>query len=243
MNMRDHEKAFLVVQDDTLTYQQGRQDNWLSVGTPAWYAWLSTARTFAFRSVFGTFTARKEQASNKRGGWYWRAYRKREGILHRVYIGKAEEMTLDRLNAVAVNLAQKNAGEEDEHVQQGQIEDPGDREHYPYATTGVSRPLSRNSSPLPLPLTSILGREQEVAAAYTLLARPEVRFLTLTGTGGVGKTRLALQIASELQESFLDGVCFVSLAPIQDSALVFPTVVQALGLPGSSTQAPLELLK
>jgi hypothetical protein len=54
-------------------------------------------RTFAFRSAFGTFTARKEQASNKRGGWYWRAYRKREGKLHRVYLGKSEEVTLDRM--------------------------------------------------------------------------------------------------------------------------------------------------
>jgi predicted ATPase/DNA-binding CsgD family transcriptional regulator len=243
MNMSEQEQSIPVVQGETLIYRQEGLDYRLLVGTPAWYAWLSTARAFAFRSTFGTFTARKEQASNKRGGWYWRAYRKREGTLHRVYIGKAEEMTLDRLNAVAVNLAHQNAGDEDEHVQQGQIEAPSDREHFLYATTGVSRPLSRNSSPLPLPLTSILGREREVAAACTLLARPEVRFLTLTGTGGVGKTRLALQIASEVQESFLNGVCFVSLASIQDAALVFPTMVQALGLPGSSAQAPLELLK
>src|SRR5215831_14890092 len=114
MNMRDHEKAFLVVQDDTLTYQQGRQDNWLSVGAPAWYVWLSTARSFAFRSAFGSFTARKEQASNKRGGWYWRAYRKRDGKLHRVYLGKSEELTLDRLNTVAVTLAGQDDVDRDE---------------------------------------------------------------------------------------------------------------------------------
>src|SRR5438105_13346411 len=103
-----------VVQDDILIYQRSGQDCRVPVGTPAWYAWLRTARTFAFRSAFGTFTARKEQASNKRGGWYWRAYRKREGRLHRAYLGKSEEVTLDRLNTVAVTLAGQNAAGEDE---------------------------------------------------------------------------------------------------------------------------------
>jgi predicted ATPase len=65
----------------------------------------------------------------------------------------------------------------------------------------------------------------------------------LTGTGGVGKTRLALAIAAEVQESFPDGVCFVSLAPLQDADLVLPTIAQALGLQGSHTRAPLERLQ
>jgi predicted ATPase/DNA-binding CsgD family transcriptional regulator len=94
-----------------------------------------------------------------------------------------------------------------------------------------------------LSLTSLIGREREVAAASTLLARPEVRFLTLTGTGGVGKTRLALAIASQVEDSFPDGVFFVSLASIQDADLVLPTIAQALGLQGSSTPTPLDLLQ
>ena len=232
-----------VVQGETLLYQQDGQDERLSVGTPAWYAWLSTARTFAFRSAFGTFTARKEQASNKRGGWYWRAYRKRAGTLHRAYLGKSEEVTLDRLNAVAVTLAGKNAVDEDESVQQKHLEAPRDRERFLHPATALSQPPVRLSSALPLPLTSLLGRKREVAAVCTLLARPEVRFLTLTGTGGVGKTRLALQIATEVQERFTDGVCFVSLAPLQNSTLVLPTIVQALSLQGSSTRSPLERLQ
>jgi predicted ATPase len=67
--------------------------------------------------------------------------------------------------------------------------------------------------------------------------------LTLTGTGGVGKTRLALAIAIEVQESFPDGVCFVSFAPIADADMVLPTLVQALGLQETGTLPPLEHLQ
>ncbi|MBV9690204.1 MAG: hypothetical protein JO202_10910, partial [Ktedonobacteraceae bacterium] len=237
--MKDENEAMPVVQGETLTYQRDGQDERLPVGTPIWYAWLSTARTFAFRSALGTFTARKEQASNKRGGGYWRAYRKRNGKLHRVYLGKSEELTLDRLNSAAVTLAREPSADEDER-------EPG--RPVPYQPVEVSNErkeaserASRRSSPVPLPLTSLFGREREVAAVCTLLARPEVRLLTLTGTGGVGKTRLALASASEVEESFPDGVCFISLAPIQDAALVLPALVQALGLP--SSRAPLEPLQ
>jgi predicted ATPase/DNA-binding CsgD family transcriptional regulator len=252
MNMSTHEQTMPVVQEDILLYQKDGQDERLPVGTPAWYAWLNTARTFSFRGASGTFTARKEQASNKRGGLYWRAYRKHSGKLHRAYLGKSEELALERLNAVAAALAGQIAVEPDEPEQgrrvpqgQEQLEPANNRERYAHPATEPSRlPLARRSSfslP-PLPLTSLLGREREVAAAYTLLARPEVRFLTLTGTGGVGKTRLALAIASEVEGGFPNGVCFVSLAPIQDAALVLPTLVQALGLQ-SSSRVPLELLQ
>src|SRR5260370_16753970 len=100
MYMRKHDDTIPVVQSETLIYQRDGQNFRLPVGTPAWYIWLSTATTFSFRSAFGTFTARKEQASNKRGGGYWRAYRKHASKPHRVYVAKPDDLTPELLNAL-----------------------------------------------------------------------------------------------------------------------------------------------
>jgi predicted ATPase/DNA-binding CsgD family transcriptional regulator len=76
----------------------------------------------------------------------------------------------------------------------------------------------------------LIGREQEVRALCDLLLHPEVRLLTITGTGGVGKTRLALEVAGALRAGFTDGICFVPLAPVSDPAQVMAAIAQALGL-------------
>jgi predicted ATPase/class 3 adenylate cyclase/DNA-binding CsgD family transcriptional regulator len=83
---------------------------------------------------------------------------------------------------------------------------------------------------LPVQLTSLIGREQEVTAVQNLLLREDVRLVTLTGPGGTGKTRLGLQVAAELCEVFTDGVFLVNLAPVSDPLFVLPTIAQTLGI-------------
>src|SRR5207244_4293618 len=83
---------------------------------------------------------------------------------------------------------------------------------------------------LPPLLAPLIGREQQEQAIRSILLRPEVRLLTLTGTAGIGKTRLASQVATDLSGVFPHGVCLVQLAPISDYNLVIPTVAQTLVL-------------
>lgn len=87
---------------------------------------------------------------------------------------------------------------------------------------------------LPVQPTPFLGREDEVAAVGELLSRSEVRLVTLTGPGGTGKTRLALQVAADVSGLFSNGVFFVNLAPLSDPALVIPTIAETLAIRESS---------
>ena len=102
--------------------------------------------------------------------------------------------------------------------------------------------LQAPSIVLPIPLTPLIGRERDVAAVSFSLQQSGVRLLTLTGPGGIGKTRLALQVAAEIKDKFADGVYFVSLAPARDPALVLSTIVKALGLKSFGDQRDDELL-
>src|SRR3989454_276012 len=92
------------------------------------------------------------------------------------------------------------------------------------------RTVTRTSSLLPAAMTPLIGREQAVQLIAERLRQPEVRLLTLLDPGGVGKTRLALEVARSLHASLADGVCFVPLASLQDPALLPSRLLEALGL-------------
>jgi predicted ATPase/class 3 adenylate cyclase len=435
-----------IIQGNTLTYQQNGQPAQLMVDTSDWYAWLQTASTFTFCSEHGTFTARKERAGNKRGGPYWRAYRKHNGKLHRAYLGKSGELTFERLSEVAARLVgQRPADDEvkanthergettlwisketqdgqaslpsaptsdfahsNEHVRKrssrrdlptgtitllfsdiegstrllqrlgdhyasvladcrhllrmvfahynghevdtqgdaffvafaratdaisaavalqralaghlwpqdiavrvrigihtgeplvtvdgyigvdvhhaarimnaghgGQIllshtthglveqylpEDTYVRDLGEHRLKDLQRPshlfqlcvvelpadfpplktLDASPNNLPLQPTPFIGREKELPTVGHLLRRPEVCLVTLTGTGGVGKTRLGLRVATDLLDDFASGVYFVPLAPISDPDLVVPTIAQALGIQEAGDRPLLEQLQ
>jgi transcriptional regulator with XRE-family HTH domain len=96
---------------------------------------------------------------------------------------------------------------------------------------------------LPLPPTPFLGREQELAVLRARMRCPEVRLLCLLGTGGVGKTRLALQLAAQVRADFPAGVCFVGLAALSDPVLVPSAIAQALGVRERADRPLLETLQ
>src|SRR5262245_31458371 len=100
----------------------------------------------------------------------------------------------------------------------------GDRVH---PVEPVPFPERARAQPrLPAPLTSFVGREHEVAAVTALLLQPDLRLLTLTGPGGVGKTRLAIRVAEEVAHGFPDGVWFLALESVRDPTLVAAAVAQ-----------------
>src|SRR5260221_2848942 len=96
---------------------------------------------------------------------------------------------------------------------------------------------------VPTIFTPLIGREKEVADICAMLKHPDVRMITLLGTGGIGKTRLSFQVAREIQPYFSDGICFVLLASVSDPKLVVPTIAIELGIQEIGAQSILEQVK
>jgi predicted ATPase/DNA-binding SARP family transcriptional activator len=101
---------------------------------------------------------------------------------------------------------------------------------------------ARGAIELPVPARPLVGREHELRELVELLRGEEIRLLTMTGAGGTGKTRLALEVAATLVDEYPDGVFFVSLAPIRDPALVVPTIAKTIGVSEQGGKPPAETL-
>ena len=96
---------------------------------------------------------------------------------------------------------------------------------------------------IPVQRTRFVGRVKEVAAAKELLLRQDVRLVTITGPGGIGKTRLAVEVASGLVDLFPGGAHYIPLSPLTDSSLIPYVIVQTLGIREAGIQSPLEILR
>jgi predicted ATPase/class 3 adenylate cyclase len=119
-----------------------------------------------------------------------------------------------------------------------QLEAPGVSAAFPPLRT-----LESFSHNLPVQPTPFIGREREASAARGLLQNPETRLLTLTGPGGVGKTRLGLQIAADILREFSDGAFFVDLAPVISADLVIPSIAKTLSVQEATNRPILDGLK
>ena len=201
------------VQGENLVYQQEGQEQVLTVDTAAWFAWLETASTFSFGNSEGRFTARREQAGHKRGGWYWKAYRKQHGKLSSRYLGKSETITLARLQTVAKELADVLV-ETAPDTDAGEAAVPSTQAAASGMRSDALTPLLATKLHRPLPRAHLVRRPQlaerltqGVMGALTLVSAP----------AGFGKTTL---LAQWLAESGLPAA-WLSLEPSDNEPVRF----------------------
>ena len=108
--------------------------------------------------------------------------------------------------------------------------------------SAAAPPSGHGPRPLPVDATSLVGREEAVEEVAGLVGRPDVRLVTLTGLGGIGKTRLAVAVGERLVERFRAGTAFVPLAAVTQPELVLAGVARAVGAELAGTDSPLEAL-
>ena len=225
-----------VVQGGILTSRQDGDEVQAVVGSTAWFRWLEQATSFTYRDKAGHFTAQKTSAGNRRCGASWRARRRLNGQLANFYLGPSARLTADHLRQAARVLAGR--------VGDGYLEQPTISTKLPPPLTWPARavPVLASPPPLPRPLTPLLGRSFE-RARLGALRLPEVRLLTLTGPGGVGKTHLALEVVHDFAPDFAGGIYFVSLSAIREPDFVLPAIAQVLGLHETGARPLLEHLQ
>jgi predicted ATPase/DNA-binding CsgD family transcriptional regulator len=119
---------------------------------------------------------------------------------------------------------------------------PGDDRAQPVSDAPVADRV-RGLPSMPVYLTTFIGRERQIAQAIDLMQREEVRLLTLTGPGGIGKTRLAIHLAGELGRDFSGGICFVRLSTVTNPELVLQTIARAVEIPEIGGRSLLDALK
>ena len=143
--------------------------------------------------------------------------------------GRRRVPRLETVRMIADGLGLDDAGRQ-ELIQAGRTRALG----RPVADPPSSSAAEPARSALPPAPTPLIGRAHDVAEVVALMRGPEIRLVTLTGPGGTGKTRLALQVASDLAPEFRDGVLFIPLATLGSAELVLPSVAEALGLHDAS---------
>ena len=184
------------VEHGTLTLREPDTEHTIAVGAPAWFAWLETATAFTFASTHGIFTARRERSSSGRGAWYWRAYHHHAGTRRRAYLGKATELSLERLHTVAAQLATlEDLAHRQPTVQHDSADLPADlaprRMGSPGPEAGVPAPqLLATKLYLPLTRADLVVRPRLFARLDAGLQGP----LTLVSApAGFGKSTLLAQ--------------------------------------------------
>src|SRR5579863_3551200 len=180
------------VRDGCLVYEQQGQRVVVLLDTPSWYTWLETATHFTFTCEEGTFTAHKARAGNRRGGWYWRAYRRKCGRLSRCYLGVPTNLTLAKLREVARCLAADGEGTGNSHTD----EDTPPPVPGPLVSGGLTSTVILQSSITPprLPVQHVARPrllallEQGLRGPVTLVSAP----------AGSGKTTLLAEWAATI---------------------------------------------
>ncbi len=179
--------------DGTLLIERDGAGPGIAVGSPAWYAWLERATTFAFACPAGSFTARKERSGQT--GWYWKAYRKRAGRLHRAYLGKSADLTLDRLTTIAGDLDLRAVGQPtpEASIAVGIVAPPA-----PPASPPAAAPLLSTKLYIPPPRPQFVPRPR---LAERVQAGLRGKLTLISAPAGFGKSTLLAACVAERQKA------------------------------------------